>query len=277
MILANHSPRLFYDDMTTRDNETAPTCDLYVCGFPCQPFSISGKKLCLEDGRGQVGFYCLDYIRTKKPTHFVLENVKHFTSCQDGKVFELFMNELRSIQGYHVHCKILNTSDYGIPQSRNRLYIVGTQKKDFVFPDPVPRLSLSCFIDHDDTSETNTSHTRCDRASICRELSRQMMDRNLPVVFFDQLHMQRSKVDCINKGGYPVCPCITANSYHWNVPMGRKANIKELLMLQGLPPDIDCSPVPETAMRRLIGNAMSANVLEHIFRSLFLPRTPHQM
>ena len=63
-------------DIRNRDNTNLPDIDLYVCGFPCQPFSNAGKGKGLEDKRGNVFFSCLDVIKTKKPKYFILENVK---------------------------------------------------------------------------------------------------------------------------------------------------------------------------------------------------------
>ena len=101
----------------------------------------------------------------------------------------------------------------------------------------------------------------------CREVARELVRRGLPGVFFDELHMQRSKPDRINKGGYPHAPCVTCNSYHWCTPMDRRANLRELLWLQGIEDDV-VFPVSDSAARRQIGNAMSCNVLRALFAKL---------
>lgn len=277
MINANHAPCTLYGDpasstpdgdITKRDPATTPPCDLYVCGFPCQPFSRSGAQRGLDDARGGVFFSCVDYIQAQRPKWFVLENVRTLLTIERGEVFARMMECLARIPEYAVSHQVCDTKQYGIPQSRQRLYIVGVRDgPEFVFPPATECLPLSSFVDRTDTSVTDTSHTKCDRAHLCRQLAHEMARRELPVTFFDQLHMQRRMEDPILKHGYPHAPCITANSYHWCVPMGRRASVRELLWLQGIPEDVRVV-VSDTAARRMIGNSMSCNVLLEIFRSL---------
>lgn len=276
-ILANNPPdRLYGDpesdtpngDIMQRNHSHAPSCDLYVCGFPCQPFSVSGSMKGTDDTRGSVFRECINYITIHRPKWVVLENVMNLCHIQNGVVFKTILNMLSDIPGYKVSHSIMNTKDYGIPQSRNRLYIVCVRDapSPFVFPPPVPyhsSPSAEQFVDFTDTSITATP-----RAEKCRVIAEELKRRNLPGVFFDALHMQRSKKDPIVKQGYPVVPCITCNSYHWNSIMNRRANITELLSLQGLPTTIK-NVVTDTSMRRQIGNAMSCNVLRAIFTKLF--------
>lgn len=263
-IQANCSPQVMYGDVLRREVRSTPPCDLYVAGFPCQPFSLAGSLKGTDDPRGRVFPACLSYIKTHLPTFFVLENVKNLLHIEEGRVFQNILRELEGVGGYTVSHSVLNTKDYGIPQSRNRLYIVGRRSdRPFCFPPPSP----SCppperFVDYSDESKTTSS-----RATECRRLVLEMRERGIPCVFFDELHMQRGKKDKINKAGYPVSPCVTSNSYHWNSVMDRRVNVKELLALQGLPTDLRIV-VSETAIRKQIGNAMSVNVLMSIFDKL---------
>ena len=161
--LANHKPLIFYDDITKRDNRTAPYVDLYVFGFPCQAFSVSGKMLGFEDTRGTLFFNSLDYIAEKRPRYFIAENVKGLLShdkpkgskAKHGKTFNTIIDALAiSVNGqhnlhrykdcvdYHVYYAVLNTKNYGIPQNRERIFIVGFRDAadivGFKFPKPVP-------------------------------------------------------------------------------------------------------------------------------------------
>lgn len=274
-ILANHSPNILYGDesegdVTKRDVASTPACDLYVCGFPCQPFSVAGRRKGMQDERGNVFPACVSYIRHHRPKHFVLENVVNLLHLEGGRVMQLLIRELESIPNYTVSFSVMNTRDYGVPQSRRRLYIVGMRGEDmaFQFPDPVPCPTTFLFVDYEDTTKTHSS-----RAEECKAISKEIRRRGLPGCFFDQLHMQRSKEDKILKGGYPVSPCITCNSYHWNVEMNRRASVKELLWLQGLPGDLKVV-VSDTSIRRQIGNCMSCNVLKAIFERLLSPQSP---
>lgn len=274
-IKANYKPEVLYGDpesstpngdITCRDNKNTPPCDLYVAGFPCQPFSLPGSRKGLNDIRGTVFEACLDYIRTQRPKFFVLENVKNLIHIENGSVFQYILGEINRIPDYAVSHTVLNTKDYGIPQSRNRIYIVGIRGSDypFVFPEPIPCLSLESFVDWDDRTPSTEP-----RAQLCKDISNKLRQRNLPGAFFDQLHMQYSKKDPINKRGYPCAPCILCNSYIWCVPMNRRASHKELLQLQGFPKDFVID-VSDTNFRKQIGNAMSVNVLEALFSKLLL-------
>lgn len=272
-ILANTPPEILYGnpssttpdgDVTTRDQSRTPPCDLYVCGFPCQPFSVSGSLKGTDDSRGTVFWACLSYIRTQRPRWFVLENVRNLVHFQRGTVFESILRALHDLPGYTTSHAVLNTKDFGVPQSRNRVYIVGVRDSEvpFVFPSPVPMPPPEDFVDTTDHSRTNSA-----RADICRGIARELKRRKVPGVFFDALHMQRGNKDPIVKQGYPCAPCITCNSYHWNTVMDRRANVRELLALQGLPTDLNVV-VSDTDIRRQIGNAMSCNVLCAIFTQL---------
>jgi DNA (cytosine-5)-methyltransferase 1 len=128
-IKANFNPKIIFGDMKQRKLKDIPDIDMYVCGFPCQPFSIAGKRDGIHNPRGTIFWECLRVIKYKKPIIFVLENVKGLLSIDNGETFKNMMDELKKIKIYNVDWKILNTADYGIPQSRKRVFIVGIRKK----------------------------------------------------------------------------------------------------------------------------------------------------
>ena len=86
-----------YNDLTSRDNSTAPAVDLYIAGFPCQPFSRSGKQEGFADakGRGTIFFSILDYIEKQRPSVFVLENIKASTTLHRGSCLNTILADLR--------------------------------------------------------------------------------------------------------------------------------------------------------------------------------------
>ena len=98
-IKANHPPEIFYDDITRRNNSKAPYVDIYIAGFPCQPFSIAGKRQGPADsqGRGLIFNYILDYITKRQPKIFILENVKGFTNLHNGKHMDKALSSLRGV------------------------------------------------------------------------------------------------------------------------------------------------------------------------------------
>ena len=150
---ANFSPGVVYPDITSRKNEETPELDVYVAGFPCQPFSIAGLGEGFNDGanRGKIFFYVLDYIRRKKPKVFILENVPGLVHRQHGKYHREVMKELRDLGIYNVRDRILDTKENGIPHSRRRWYCVGILKSiddgSFEFPSNIPCADIELFLE----------------------------------------------------------------------------------------------------------------------------------
>lgn len=125
-------------DITKIDEKNLPDFDILLAGFPCQAFSIAGKKGGFEDTRGTLFFDVARIIKEKQPKAFLLENVKGLTHHDKGKTFKTIINVLEKDLGYTVYFKLLNAKDFGIPQKRERIYIVGFKKEiEFKFPKPV--------------------------------------------------------------------------------------------------------------------------------------------
>ena len=126
-------------DIRTVPVEDIPDCDIITAGFPCQPFSNAGNRKGVYDSRGELYLECLRIIEEKKPMVVLFENVKGLLSSkhQNGKkLIEVIQEDLESI-GYRVTYKVVNASDYGVPQNRERMILVGIRSdlgKSFVFP-----------------------------------------------------------------------------------------------------------------------------------------------
>ncbi|SSQ09241.1 modification methylase (Cytosine-specific methyltransferase)(HpaIIM-like) [Acinetobacter baumannii] len=125
-----------------KEKEIPNDIDVVLAGIPCQPFSNAGNRGSMEDDRGQLFLQVMQVIDIKKPKVVIFENVKGFLSAKDDQ--GLFMPERLSNEldahGYSTHWKLLNASDYGVPQNRQRVFIVGIRKdlgKDFQFPEPL--------------------------------------------------------------------------------------------------------------------------------------------
>ena len=113
-----------------------PDHDVLCAGFPCQPFSVAGSQKGFDDKRSLFP-HIYSIIKIKKPKVFILENVKNLLSIDSGKCFKFIKESLESIN-YDFHYKILKASDYGLPQLRPRVFMVGFNKKiDFKFPKPI--------------------------------------------------------------------------------------------------------------------------------------------
>ena len=137
-------------DITQIDAKDIPNHDILCAGFPCQPFSISGKQKGFEDTRGTLFFEICRIIVEKKPKVVFLENVKHLVHHDHGKTLEVILNKLEDL-GYTVNWKVLNGADFGVPQNRERIIIVGSLKGKFDF-DSVktkPRGRLIDYLDQE--------------------------------------------------------------------------------------------------------------------------------
>ncbi|GKV65547.1 MULTISPECIES: DNA cytosine methyltransferase [unclassified Sporosarcina] len=119
-------------DITKIDAKDIDDFDILSAGFPCQPFSISGKQLGFEDTRGTLFFDILRIIKTKKPKVVLLENVKHLVHHDKGNTLKVILMSLRQLD-YEVNWKVLNASDFGVPQNRERIIIIASRGKQFDF------------------------------------------------------------------------------------------------------------------------------------------------
>ncbi len=176
--LALNNPNKFYDDITTRDYKEAPQLDLYVAGFPCQSFSMAGKRGGFDDVRGTLFFNVAEFIKVNQPKCFILENVKGLLSHDSGRTYQTITDVLTNCGGtlngqirldniedglgYHIYTKVLNTKDYGIPQNRERIFIVGFKDwKEFRFPKKIPlELRLKDILQDNPNSKFYLSNQR---------------------------------------------------------------------------------------------------------------------
>lgn len=113
-----------YGDATTINERQLPDFDLLVGGFPCQAFSVAGKRHGFNDTRGTLFFDIARILKHKRPRHLVLENVKGLLSHDSGKTFQTILGVLTDL-GYDVEWQVLNAKDFGVPQNRERVFIVG--------------------------------------------------------------------------------------------------------------------------------------------------------
>ena len=125
-----------YGDATKINERELPDFDLLVGGFPCQAFSIAGKRLGFRETRGTLFFDIARILSHKKPKHFILENVRGLFSHDSGRTFQTILRVLSDI-GYMVQWELLNSKNFGVPQNRERIYLVGHLRgrgREKVFP-----------------------------------------------------------------------------------------------------------------------------------------------
>ena len=114
---------IYYPDATQIDPGTLPDFDLICGGFPCQAFSNAGKRRGFEDARGTLFFEIARLAEARRPPYLLLENVPGLLSHDEGKTFRTILTALDEL-GYHVEWMVLNSKDFGVPQSRKRLFII---------------------------------------------------------------------------------------------------------------------------------------------------------
>lgn len=253
-IKANYKPKILFEDMTKK--RKLPNIDMYVCGFPCQTFSMAGSRKGMADPRGTIFYDCLKVIKSKKPKIFILENVKGLLNHDKGKTFEIIMKCLKKLEIYNIYYKVLNTKDYGIPQNRERVFIIGLrkdkQKKEFSFPKKKKMKKIESYIDK------NAKHKDEPLNFAKKSLTKTQG------VFVDLVWIKVVS----HKSYSTYSPTLTCNTRLWCVPKKRFATIKEMLSLQGFPKNFK-QVVSNKQMTRQIGNSMSVNVLIVLFKSIF--------
>lgn len=148
-----HNPKQMFEDITTRPMDF-PQLDIYVAGFPCQSFSIAGQRKGFDCPTNGTLFYTLsEFIKINQPKCFILENVKGLVNHDNGRTFQIIKDKLSGSGGsvneqmfltdmdglgYHIHFKVLNTKDFGLPQNRERIFIVGFKDaRQFSFPNKI--------------------------------------------------------------------------------------------------------------------------------------------
>ncbi len=136
----NIGPHVVLDDIRNIDFDSVPKCDIVVGGFPCQGFSVANQKRNAKDERNHLYKYFISAIQSLRPKFFIAENVKGILSLDKGKAIETIISDFEA-EGYAVRFKLFNMADYGVPQTRQRVIIVGQRKdlaSEFLFNFPPP-------------------------------------------------------------------------------------------------------------------------------------------
>lgn len=134
----NLGDHIVCEDISKVNEDEIPDCDIVIGGFPCQGFSVANTKRHVNDERNELYKQLIRIIKSKNPKFFLAENVKGLTNLAKGEVFKMILSDFTEL-GYHVKYKILNAADYGVPQTRQRVIIVGVRNDinwEYVYPDP---------------------------------------------------------------------------------------------------------------------------------------------
>lgn len=134
----NLGDHIVCEDISKVDTEEIPECDIVIGGFPCQGFSVANTKRHESDERNALYKQLIRVIDAKKPKFFLAENVKGLTNFAKGTVFQMILSDFSSL-GYQVSYRVLNAADYGVPQTRQRVIIIGVRNDvdfKYIFPNP---------------------------------------------------------------------------------------------------------------------------------------------
>lgn len=251
-------------DITKINENDIPDHDVLFAGFPCQPFSIIGQRQGFNDIRGTLFFDIVRILKHKKPKAFVLENVKQLVGHDQGKTLKVIMETLREI-GYHVQYAVLNALDYGLPQKRERVIIVGhLEPIMFSFPAPVhPFKPLSMVLD----KKVDKKHFASDYISMKRKESHKSAYK------LSIWHENKSGNIC----SYPFsCALRAGASYNYLLVNGeRRLTPREMFRLQGFPDDYKII-VNDSQARKQAGNAVPVNLVKAVILKL-LPYVAESM
>lgn len=256
---ANFGERPF-GDITKIEAKDIPDFDLLFGGFPCQAFSICGlQKGFADNTRGTLFFDIARIIKEKQPQAFVLENVKNLASHDNGNTLRTILNVLRSELGYHVDYKLLNALDFGLPQKRERIIIIGSKKPfnmNWHF-DVKKRKNL------DDILEPNADKKYYASAEIIKKRKAMHTASVIPSIW----HENKSG----NISSYPYsCALRAGASYNYLLVNGeRRLTPREMLRLQGFPDKFKIV-VSDAQTRKQAGNAIPVDMVAMVIKR-FLP------
>lgn len=256
-----------YGNLRRIKTSLLPRFDLLIAGFPCQTFSVIGRRDGFDDNRGQLIFDIAKILDETRPKAFILENVKGLVSHNKGETLKTILKTLND-SGFNVVYRVLNSIDYGVPQMRQRVYFVGINKsedvdiKDFKWPDVVPVPKLGDFlIDECPISEWMQEY-------LPAYLSNNTNSGNFTV---DELKKLEGKVLDLRMSDLRVYDgkVPTLRSQRDGILYVRNGQLfsltgREALLLQGFPKDYVDKVAGVVSNRHLLmqaGNAMTVNVI----------------
>lgn len=248
-------------DITKIDAKDIPDFDVLLGGFPCQAFSIIGKKEGFDNETCGTLFFEIERIlKEKKPKAFMLENVRNLTAHDKGKTFNIIRTHLEAL-GYNVYAKVLNALDYGVPQKRERIIIVGFKENVFfTFPDPIPisqRKTLK------DILETDVDEKYYVKDRIRESRLMRLKDPNYPKPYISHENMAGS----ITPHPYSSCLRAGASANYILINDERRPTEREMLRIQGFPDDYKIV-VSYGKIKHQTGNSVAVPVIKAVAKNM---------
>lgn len=252
-----------YGDITKIKADEIPDHDILTAGFPCQAFSIIGGRQGFADTRGTLFFEIERILRKKKPKAFLLENVKQLVSHDSGRTFQVITDKLKEL-GYYIHYKVLNGLNFGVPQKRERIIIVGfNQNYHFEFP-----VKGEKSIKLEDVLESNE---KIDKKHFLSDYFKNKLKARLksqggdPNIYPSVWHENKSG----HIGIHPFSCALRANgSHNYLVVNGlRRLTPREMLRLQGFPDSFKMA-VSDSQVRKQAGNSVVVPKIEAVAKEM---------
>ena len=252
-------------DITLIESKNIPNHDILTAGFPCQPFSNAGLKKGFEDTRGTLFYDVARIVNDKKPSMVLLENVKGFVNHNKGKTLQVVLETLDDL-GYNTTYKVLNAKDFGVPQNRERIFIVGINRKKlgkigFEFPDPLNiKTILGKILEKNPDSKYTISNKLWQGHK--RRLKENRMNGN--GFGYGMLDEKSTHINTISARYYKDGSEILINQGNKNP---RMLTPREAARLQGFPEKF-IIPVSDTQAYRQFGNSVAVPVVKEIAKKM---------
>lgn len=272
--------QLFFDDkinlgdLTKLNPYDLPNFDVMLAGFPCQTFSIVGKRAGMNDDRGQIIYYLTDILKQKNTPFFILENVKGLINHNKGETLTSIL-ELLSDTGYQVYYQVLDSQYYGVPQMRERVYFVGIRKDithtPFEFPKPINAKPIDYYLSDDrdyDFDNNNPTFQKylANKYNNSQYNIDEIIKTDYQVIDWRQsdFRLYENKSPTLRTGRHGIL-------YTKNGKL-RKLSGYEALLLQGFPKEIAKKVIehklPDSKILSQAGNAMTVTVIEQLGKQL---------
>ena len=244
-------------DITKINAKDIPDFDILLGGFPCQAFSIIGKKEGFSNETCGTLFFDIERIlKAKRPSAFMLENVRNLVAHDNGNTFKVIREHLEAL-GYTVHAKVLNALDYGVPQKRERIIIVGFLKDiPFEFPKPVSeseRLTLSNILEEDVDTRYYV------KESIKQSRLERLHDKDYPKPYISHENMSGS----VTPHPYSSALRAGASANYILINDERRPTEREMLRIQGFP-DTFKIVLPYSKVKKQCGNSVAVPVIKAV-------------
>jgi DNA (cytosine-5)-methyltransferase 1 len=250
-------------DITKIPVETIPPHDILLAGFPCQPFSMAGKKKGFFDTRGTLFFNIEKIIEYHKPSVVFLENVKNLRNHDKGRTFQVIKEHLEKL-GYKVFDTVLNAKEFGVPQNRERIYIICFKDNDIGFKFPTPpktKVKLGDILE----KEMEKDYTISDKLWKGHQKRKEDHKKKGNGFGFSLFDSESPYTSTITARYYKDGAEILIKQKGKNP---RKVTPREAARLQGFP-DTFKIPVSDTQAYRQFGNSVAVPVIRAVAKEIF--------